>query len=167
MDQQTKEPEAARTAAISRTMAVPLRYVYEAHTKAEHIMRWFGPVGYPVTSCDYDFRVGGKWRMIMTGPDGKEGPPFGGEFLEIVPGKRIVYTDGFEDGKGGDMNLAHARGRIVFTTTFAEEGGQTTVTVSVLFASVAMKEEFLGIGMIDGIGSGLDQWEDVARELAG
>jgi uncharacterized protein YndB with AHSA1/START domain len=167
MDQRTLEPEAARTASISRTMAVPLKYVYAAHTRAEHIMRWFGPVGYPVTKCDYDFRVGGKWRMVMTGPDGKEGPPFGGEFLEIVPEKRIVYTDGFEDGKGGDMNLTHAGGRIVFTTTFAEDQGHTTVTVSVLFSTVAMKDEFLGVGMIDGIASGLDQWEDVARGLAG
>ena len=32
--------------------------------------------------------------------------------------------------------------------------------------TVAMKEEFLGIGMREGIASGLDQWEEVARGLA-
>jgi uncharacterized protein YndB with AHSA1/START domain len=164
---QTIEPEADRTAVITRHMQVPAKHLFAAHAEGRHIMRWFGPVGYPVTQCDYDFRVGGRWRMVMTGPDGKDGPPFGGEFLEIVPDRRIVYTDGFEDGTGGDMNLKHARGRIVFTTTFADQSdGTTIVTVSVLFASVAMKDEFLGVGMVEGLNSGLDQWEDVARELA-
>ena len=161
------EPEADRTAVISRRMRVPARYLFAAHAAGEHIKRWFGPVGWPVTECDYDFRVGGRWRMRMTGPDGAKGPPFGGTFLEIVPDRRIVYTDGFEDGKGGDMKLRHAGGQITFTTTFEEEGDETLVTVSVLFSSVAMKEEFLGVGLLEGLASGLDQWEGVARELAG
>ena len=162
----THEPEADRTAVITRRMPVPARYLFAAHASAEHISRWFGPVGWPVTTCDYDFRVGGRWRMRMTGPDGVEGPPFGGTFLEIVPDRRIVFTDGFEDGKGGDMNLRHAGGQIVFTTTFDESDGATTVTVKVLFATVAMKEEFLGVGMLEGLASGLDQWEVVAQGLA-
>jgi uncharacterized protein YndB with AHSA1/START domain len=160
------EPEADRTATISRRMAVPARHVFAAHASAEHIARWFGPVGYPITQCTYDFRVGGHWRMIMTGPDGKDGPPFGGSFLDIVPDRRIVYTNGFEDGTGGDMNLSNAQGRMVTTTTFDEVDGITTVTVSTLFASVAMKEEFLRMGMLEGMSSGFDQLEGVAASLA-
>jgi uncharacterized protein YndB with AHSA1/START domain len=165
-DAQTTEPEADRTAVISRRMAVPARYLFAAHSKAAHISRWFGPVGYPVTKCDYDFRVGGQWRMVMTGPDGADGPPFGGTFLEIVPNRRIVYSNGFEDGKGGAMDLSHAGAKMILTTIFEEDEGITTVTVSILFATIAMKEEFLGIGMLEGLGSGLDQWEVVARSLA-
>lgn len=162
----THESEADRTAVISRKIPVAAKYLFKAHSAAEHIARWFGPVGYPVTQCDYDFRVGGRWRMVMTGPDGVAGPPFGGTFLEIVPGRRIVFTDGFEDGKGGDMGLKHAGGKIIFTTSFDEVDGVTTVTISILFSTVAMKEEFLGIGMLEGLSSGLDQWEGVARALA-
>jgi uncharacterized protein YndB with AHSA1/START domain len=165
-DIQTTEHEADRTAVISRRMAVPARYLFAAHSKATHISRWFGPVGYPVTKCDYDFRVGGQWRMVMTGPDGTDGPPFGGTFLEIVPDRRIVYSNGFEDGKGGAMDLGHARKKMILTTIFEENEGITTVTVSILFATIAMKEEFLGIGMLEGLGSGLDQWEVVAQSLA-
>ena len=159
------EPEASRTASITRLMQVPARFIFAAHSKPEHLMRWFGPVGYPVTTCSCDFRVGGQWRMIMTGPDGKQGPPFGGTYLEIVPHSRIVYDDAFEDGKGGEMDLKHA-GRMVFTVTLDERDGATAVTVSVLFATVAMKDEYLGVGMIEGIGSGLDQLVEVATELA-
>jgi uncharacterized protein YndB with AHSA1/START domain/DNA-binding transcriptional ArsR family regulator len=164
-DMETRETEADRTAVIRRRMAVPARNLFAAHAEGRHIMRWFGPPGYPVTQCDYDFRVGGRWRMVMTGPDGIEGPPFGGEFLEIVPDRRIVYTDAFEDGRGGAMNLAHARSPMVFTVTFDPQGEHTLVTLSVLFASVAMKDEFLGIGMLDGLTATAGQWEGVARGL--
>jgi uncharacterized protein YndB with AHSA1/START domain len=159
------EPMAAREASISRVMAVPARILFLAHSRPEHLMRWFGPVGYPVTRCDVDFRVGGKWRMVMTGPDGVDGPPFGGTYLEIVPHRRIVYTNGFEDGKGGAMNLSHG-GEMVMTVTFAEAGGATTLTVVTRFETAAMKAEYLGIGMLEGMASGFDQLEGVAAELA-
>ena len=160
------EPDTSRLAVISRVMNVPAKYLFLAHSKPEHLKRWFGPVGYPVTFCECDFRVGGKWRMAMTGPDGVQGPLFGGTYLEIDPVRRIVYDNGFEDGKGGDMNLQNADNRMTMTATFDEMDGKTTVTVSTLFATAAMKEEFLGIGMLEGIASGFDQLQDVAAELA-
>lgn len=156
---------ADRTASISRKMNVPAKYVFAAHAAPEHLMRWFGPVGYPVTTCDIDFRPGGKWRMVMTGPDGVQGPPFGGTYLEIVPHSRIVYDNAFEDGKGGEMNLQNG-GRMVMATTLSEADGQTNVTVSILFDSAAMKAEYLGVGMLEGIASGFDQLEEVAMGLA-
>jgi uncharacterized protein YndB with AHSA1/START domain len=147
-------------------MAAPVARVFAAHASADHIRRWFGPVDYPVTQCAYDFQIGGRWRMVMTGPDGLDGPPFGGIFLEIVPSQRIVYTNSFEGGETGEMNLQHAD-EMVFSTTFAETApGETTVTVAILFPSVAMKDEYLGVGMEEGIASSHDQWEGVARALA-
>ena len=160
------ESVADRTASISRQINVPARYVFAAHSTAENIARWYGPETYPVTQCDYDFRVGGTWRMVMTGPDGVDGPPFGGSFLDIVPNRRIVYTNGFEDGRGGDMNLSNAQDKMTITTTFDEVDGTTTITVSTLFASVAMKDEFLKFGMHEGMESGFDQLDGVAQELA-
>jgi uncharacterized protein YndB with AHSA1/START domain len=154
-----------RSVVIRRRMAVPLRHVYQAHTEARHIKRWFGPEGWPVTQCEMDFRVGGTWRMVMSGPDGQEGPPFGGRFLDIVPERRIAYTDAFEDGKGGAMNLA-SRGHIVFTYDFQADGEATEVTLTLEFSSVAMKDEYLGIGMREGLASSHDQWEAVAGDLA-
>ncbi len=159
------EPAADRTAAISRVIDVPAKYLFLAHSRPEHLKRWFGPVGYPVTTCAIDFRVGGNWRMVMTGPDGAEGPPFGGTYLEITPHSRIVYDNGFEDGKGGEMDLQHA-GRMVMTTTFDEVGDKTRLTVSTLFATAAMQAEYLGVGMLEGIASGLDQLAQVGAELA-
>lgn len=102
--------------------------------------------------------------MAMTGPDGVQGEPFGGVYLEIVPNARIVYDNSFEDGMGGTMNLQNA-GTMIMTVTFAENAGQTTVTVSTLFATIAMKDEYLGVGMLEGIASGFDQLDGIAKEL--
>ena len=159
------ESARARVVPVSRVMHVPAKYIFMAYSKPEHLMRWFGPVGYPVTFCESDFRVGGKWRMAMTGPDGVQGAPFGGTYLEITPHSRIVYDNRFEDDKGGAMNLQNAS-TMVMTTTFDQVAGATTVTVTTLFATVAMKDEYLGVGMVEGILSGFDQLDGVARELS-
>jgi uncharacterized protein YndB with AHSA1/START domain len=147
---------AARTVVVRRTFDAPARLLFEAYGRAEHVVRWFGPKGYPLTLCEIDFRVGGRYRFAMTGPDGVQMPPFGGEYREIVPDERIVYTSAFA-GPGAE--------EMVVTVTFVEEGGATTLTVSTLFASVAMMEEHLGMGYEQGLGSALDQLADVVRGM--
>jgi uncharacterized protein YndB with AHSA1/START domain len=79
------EPESQREVIITRVFDAPARFLFEAYSKPEHIMRWFGPKGWPVTLCEMDFRVGGKFRFAMTGPSGRQNTPFGGEYLEILP----------------------------------------------------------------------------------
>jgi len=151
------EPAADREVVITRVFDVPARFLFEAWSRPEHISRWFGPKGWPITLCEMDFRVGGRFRFAMTGPSGKQNTPFGGEYLEIVPNRRIVFDNGFES-PGAE--------RMVMTVTFAESAdGRTTMTHHTLFASVAMKNGHVGAGFVEGTGSGLDQLADVVAEL--
>ena len=106
--------------------------------------KWFGPKGWPLTLCEMDFRVGGRFRFAMTGPDGKQNTPFGGEYREIVPNRKIVYDNAFE--------LPGAEPMIV-TVPFDEKGGKTTLTIHTLFASVAMRDAHVGGGYEQGFGS--------------
>src|SRR4029078_10639835 len=106
---------ADRELVITRVFDVPARYLFEAYSKPEHLKRWFGPKGWPLTLCEVDFRVGGRYRFAMTGPSGEQNTPFGGEYLEIVPDRKIVFDNGFE--------LPGAR-RMVMTITFDEKGGR-------------------------------------------
>ncbi|MEU1300153.1 SRPBCC domain-containing protein [Streptomyces shenzhenensis] len=46
-----------------------------------------------------DFRVGGKWRYVMTA-EGEFEIAFHGEYREIVPEERIVWTEVFEGVPG-------------------------------------------------------------------
>ena len=102
------EPEAGRELVIAREFAAPARLLFEAWSTREHIMKWFGPVGWPVTMCEMDFRVGGRWRMAMTGPSGKQNTPFGGTYLEIVPDRKIVFDNAFESPGAEKMMLQRA-----------------------------------------------------------
>ena len=145
-----------REVVITRTIDAPARLVFEAWSKPEHIKRWFGPVGWPVTMAEMDFRVGGRYRFAMTGHSGKQQTPFGGEYLEIVPNRKIVFTNAFE--------LPHAE-EMVMTVTFDERDGKTLVTVRTLFANMAQKATHVGAGFVEGFNSGLDQLEELVAEM--
>jgi uncharacterized protein YndB with AHSA1/START domain len=155
-DDRAQEPIAEREVVITRVFDAPARLLFEAYSTPEHLMKWFGPKDWPLTHCEVDFRVGGRYRFAMTGPDGHQNTPFGGRYLEIVPNKKIVFDDSFESPDAE---------RMVVTVTFDEVDGQTTVTIHTLFASVAMKNKHLGAGFLNGFNSSLDQLADVVEEL--
>jgi uncharacterized protein YndB with AHSA1/START domain len=75
-----------------------------------------------------------------------------------VPNRKIVFDNALEEPGAKQM---------VMTVTF-DEGvdGRTTLTWHTLFASVAMRDEYLGLGFEQGGGSGLDQLADVVRAMA-
>lgn len=156
-DASASEPIADREFVITRVFDAPARLLFEAWSTREHLMKWFGPRGWPVTMCEVDFRVGGRFRMQMTGPGGEKNTPFGGEYLEIVPDRKIVYDNGFEE-PGAE--------RMIVTITFDEQGGKTTLNIHTLFGSVAMKDLHVGAGYQAGVDSGLDQLAELVAEMA-
>lgn len=145
-----------RELTIGRIYDAPARLLFEAWSRPEHLTRWFGPVGWPVTLCEVDFRKGGRWRMAMTGPSGEQNEPFGGVYLEIVPDRKIVFDNAFEGNPAKKM---------IMTVTFEEKEGRTVLTWHTLFMSPAMKDEYVGVGIEAGANSGLDQLADVVARL--
>jgi uncharacterized protein YndB with AHSA1/START domain len=152
----TTEPETDRQIIIIRQFDAPARVLFLAHSKPEHVMKWFGPVGWPLTTCKMDFRVGGRYHFAMTGPGDEPGPPFGGEYLEIEPDRRIVYTNGFD---------AAGSPRFEVAITFDEAGGKTTLTMVTTFESRAVRDQYVELGFTEGVNSGLDQLADLAATL--
>jgi uncharacterized protein YndB with AHSA1/START domain len=149
-------PAADREIVITREYDAPARLLFTAWSTPEHLRRWFGPKGWPLTLCEVDFRVGGTWRFAMTGSTGVQNTPFGGEYLEIEPNRKIVFSNTFE--KPGAETL-------LVTVTFDERDGRTTVTIHTLFSSVAVKEWHEAQGYAAGYNSALDQLTDVVAEL--
>jgi len=142
---------------ISRDYDAPPRLLFKAFAERQHIMKWFGPVGWPVTMCEMDFRTGGRWRMAMTGPSGVQNTPFGGTYLEM-PDRKIVFDNGFE---------VPGAGRMVMTVTFEPlDANRTRLVFSTQFGSAEMRAEHLGMGFEQGLGSGLEQLDDLVRSLA-
>ena len=147
------EPISEREVVIRREFDAPARLLFEAYRNPEYLKQWFGPKDWPLTLCEMDFRVGGRFRFAMTGPDGVQGPPFGGEYREIVPDRKIVYViDTYDEP-------------MTVTLTYDERDGKTTLTYHTLFGSVAMKNEHLGFGFEEGVNSGLDQLGDLATRF--
>lgn len=154
----TMTEEEQRSITITRAFDAPPHILFLAHSKPEHVRQWFGPVGWPLTLCEMDFRIGGKWRFAMTGPDGKQNPAFGGQYLEIEPDSRIVYDNAFE--------LPGAE-KMVTTMTFeALPGGRTLLTQRTVFANLAMHATHIGAGFESGTNSALDQLARLVAKLA-
>lgn len=71
--------------------------VYRAFVEPDAIASWLPPNGFTCTVHELDARVGGKHRMSFRDFTNGGGHAFGGTYRELVPGKRLVYTDTFDD----------------------------------------------------------------------
>jgi uncharacterized protein YndB with AHSA1/START domain len=66
--------------------------VWRAWTDPQALSRWFGPDGpQPVAHAELDLRVGGRFRVLFGGTDGKE-HEVQGVYQEVVPNRRLVFT---------------------------------------------------------------------------
>jgi uncharacterized protein YndB with AHSA1/START domain len=78
--------------AIERTIDAPVRLVWEALTKPEHLKEWYMPREWGrVTRAELDLRPGGIVRIDIAVKDGPEVPNLGC-VLEVVPQQRLVWT---------------------------------------------------------------------------
>ncbi len=143
------------TIVMTRLFAAPRRLVFEAWTKPEHVVHWWGPYGTSLSVCEIDFRPGGKYRFVLRGQDGNE-YGFGGEYREIVPPERLVSTFRFDGAPEGEA---------LVTLVLVEEGGQTRYTETVVHKTVAHRDAHLASGMEEGAGQTLDRLAEHLRTM--
>ena len=80
-----------------RVLKAPPARVYKAFLDPAASAKWLPPAGYTCTVHHMDAKVGGTHRMSFTEFDSGSGHSFGGAYLELVPGEKLVYTDKFDD----------------------------------------------------------------------
>jgi uncharacterized protein YndB with AHSA1/START domain len=94
------------TVHLHRVIATSPEKVYRAFIEPDAIASWLPPFGFLCTVHELDARVGGKHRMSFRNFTTGGGHSFGGEYLELVPGERLVYTDRFDDTNlPGEMRI--------------------------------------------------------------
>jgi uncharacterized protein YndB with AHSA1/START domain len=122
------ERKSERELVITRTFNGPARIVFEAWTKPELLKLWWAPksVGVVLLSCEADARVGGRYRFEI-GREGSKPMVFFGQYLEVAPHARLVWTN--EESDDG----------AVTTVTFEEKGGKTLLVMRELYPT---KEAF-------------------------
>src|SRR5262245_47426987 len=95
-------PSIEREVTITRVLAAPRELVFRAWTDPVHLAQWWGPKGFTNPVCEIDVRVRGALRIVMRAPDGSE-YAVKGEFLEVVPPQRLVFTNIAVDQDGSHL----------------------------------------------------------------
>ena len=139
-----------REIGMTRVFNAPRELVYQAHTDPNQIPRWWGPRRMTTTVDTLDVRPGGAWRFFQRDPEGNE-YGFRGEFREVAPPERLVYTFEFE-GMPGHI--------LVETITFEEHDGKTTVSTTSVFDSIEDRDGMLESGMESGA---IESWDRLAE----
>src|SRR3984957_63515 len=145
-----------REIVMTRVFDAPRHLVFEAWTKPEHLLHWFGPHSCPLVACEIDFCVGGAWRYTLCGPDGKD-MVMRGVYREIKRPERLISTESFDDYPGESIN----------TMTFSEENGKTNLTTRVLYGSKEIRDAVIRSGMERGAAETYDRLEQHVRTMAG
>jgi uncharacterized protein YndB with AHSA1/START domain len=137
---------------MTRVFDAPAALVFEAHSKLEHVRKWWGR-GNPLDG-ELDFRPGGKWRFVEHA-DGQE-YGFRGEYREIVPNEKIVQTFEYE-GMPGKI--------CVETLVLTEVAGKTTLTTTSVFDTKEDRDGMLQSGMEDGANESLNHLDALLADL--
>lgn len=146
-----------REIAMTRVFDAPRRLVFEAYTKPELLKRWLGVHnGWVLEVCEIDLRVGGNYRYVWRGPGGKE-MGMRGVYLEVEPPERIVTTEAFDE--------SWYPGEAVGTVALVEQGGRTTLTLTVLYESREARDAVLQSPMEEGVAAGFDKLAEVLASL--
>jgi uncharacterized protein YndB with AHSA1/START domain len=141
---------------LTRLFSARRDLVFEAMTRPEHVKQWWGQLGegYSVPVCEIDFRVGGRWRFVNGYPGGAA--TFHGEYREITPSTRLVFTETMEP---------HPEPGSVVTSVFTEEGGKTRLTLTARYPSKEVRDMVLATGMERGAAISYDRLEDLVAKL--
>jgi uncharacterized protein YndB with AHSA1/START domain len=143
---------------IERTFDAAIDLIWQMWTDPEHFKKWYGPQGFTVPVAEMDVHVGGKRLICMASPDGSMKMWTTGEYVEIVPNERLVYTE----------SPADENGHVVSPSAIGlPEGYPTTTEVTVLLEDLdgrtKMVMKHAGIPADSGANGG---WEQAFDKLA-
>mgnify|MGYP005812859573 CR=1 FL=1 len=132
---------------LHRVLATSPQKIYRAFLEADALAKWLPPNGFTCTVHQLEPKVGGKFNMSFRNFTTGKGHSFGGEYLELVPGERLRYTDKFDD-----PNLP----------------GDLEVTVTLTKVSVGTEIEIVQAGIPDAIPPEACYlgWQESLRNLA-
>lgn len=142
-----------------RIKAAPSK-LFRAWTEPELMKQWFCPRPWTTPVIEADLRPGGASYILMRGPNGEE-MPNRGQYLEIVPGRKVVFTDAYV----GDWQPS-TKPFFTGVITFEDDGeGGTLYTARARHWTVADCEQHEKMGFHEGWGKATDQLEALVATL--
>ncbi len=149
----------SRELVLTRVLKAPRSAVWRCWTDPSLVVKWFTPPPWQTVHAEMDLRAGGASLIVMRGPDGTE-MPNRGVYLEVVPERRLVFTDAFV--------RAWEPSEKPFMTgilTFDDAEGGTLYTAVVRHWTEADREAHEKMGFHEGWGIATSQLEALAATL--
>ena len=134
---------ATGTVTLHRVLRAPPERVYKAFLNAEALAKWLPPRGYCCAVQKLEAKIGGTYHATFTNFSTGKVQGFGGEYLELIPNERLVYSDVF-DGHG-------MPGRMVTTVVLRAVSVGTDFTVTQEGIPQAIPEEMCYLGWQDSL----------------
>ena len=157
--------DSARDLVLDRVLNAPPHLVWRCWTEPALICQWFCPKPWSVSEAVVDLRAGGRFFTRMNGPEG-EVMPNEGSFLEVVPERKLVFTDMFgEDFAPVDVLASGAGLHFAAIVTFDPEGKGTRYRAVARHRSADEAATHDKMGFYVGWGIAADQLEDLAARL--
>ena len=150
----TAERKGERELVVTRTFAGPARLVFKAWTTPDLLKQWWAPKssGAKLIGCEIDLRTGGSYRYTFAHPSREEPLVFFGQYLEVVPDAKIVWTN--EESEDGAIS----------TLTLDEKDGRTLLTIGEIYPTKAGADAALE-GVAEGMPEQFAQLDDMLMEL--
>ena len=140
---------------MTRTFNAPRALVWKALSEAEHAVRWWGPHGHKNRVLQWDWKVGGKWKIETTTGDGAV-IVFFGDYLEIEKPVKVSQTFSFDQLPPG----AHS----VDTVELEDVGGKTIYRAHSTLPDVESRDGMMATGMETGVREGFERLDDMLEE---
>lgn len=152
---------------LERYVDVPPALVWRAWTEPELLVQWFTPKPWGTASCQLDVRPGGIFQVVMRSPEGEEIDQGAGCYLEVVPGRKLVWTSALEPGfrpNRGDPDP----GVGFFTAVILMEpkGNGTAYTAIAIHRQPEHAKKHEEMGFHAGWGAAAQQMEELLKGLA-
>ena len=143
---------------ITRQFDAPRHLVFACYTQPALIKRWLnGAEGWIMTECEFEPRVGGKYRYVWKAPSGYV-MAMGGTVREIEPVERVVSAELFEDDWTG--------GETISRLELTEASERTTLVNTITYSSKEARDGALKTPMADGMEYGFKKLDTVLAQLA-
>ena len=132
-----------------RDFAAPRLRLWTALTDPALVRRWLWADHIPMTTCEMDLRVGGRYRWVWTRPDGSE-MGMGGQFLQIEAPQTLVTTELFDED--------WTEGETLVTQTLTELApDRTQLRLVIRYASSAARDRAFASPMGEGMEQAYDR----------
>lgn len=148
-----------REIVVTRDFDAPRELVWDCWTVPALIRRWLsGPPGWEMITCEFDARVGGKWRFVSKGPDGFE-MAHGGVIKTFDRPELMVSTELYDmDWTGGET---------INTNVFTDlGGGRTRSVLTVTYSSREARDGARATPMAEGMEAGFQKLDALLEERA-